>query len=132
MAIQWKDPEPKDRLLAAVIAASANLNMNEVARVFGQGATYDAVEGQLRKAKKLAKELKTEADGRSGPAKATSRASKTDNVKASPAKSAPVKGARILKPRKAAAPRTKTELLEDNMLLDTTCYGGDDDDETEV
>ena len=38
--------------------------MNEVARVFGKGATYDAVEGQLRKAKRLAAELKDEAKGR--------------------------------------------------------------------
>lgn len=55
--------------------------MKEVARFYGNGATYDAVEGQLRKAKKLAKDLQAEANGRSGPAKAASRASNTSLAK---------------------------------------------------
>lgn len=102
MAIKWKEPDAKDRLLAAVIAASSNvslepltvitlrrrltaaqLDMNEVARLFGQGATYDAVEGQLRKAKKAAAALKEEAVGRSGPATTRSRAKKTKNANGS-------------------------------------------------
>lgn len=58
--------------------------MNEVARLFGQGATYDAVEGQLRKAKKAAAALKEEAASRSGPVSTPSRAKKTKNVKNSP------------------------------------------------
>ena len=33
------------------------LSCGEIARLYGQGATYDAVEGQLRSHKKLAKEL---------------------------------------------------------------------------
>jgi hypothetical protein len=35
----------------------SQLNYNDIARLYGQGATYDAVEGQLRSHKKLAKEL---------------------------------------------------------------------------
>lgn len=61
--------------------------MNEVARLFGRGATYDAVEGQLRKAKKQARELKEEAGGRSGPAEPVSKATKIKGVSSSPAKS---------------------------------------------
>ena len=53
---------------------------------FGQGATYDAVEGQLRKPKKQAAELKEEAKGRAGPAVAPSRSKKTKNITDSPAK----------------------------------------------
>jgi len=60
--------------------------MNEVARLFGQGATYDAVEGQLRKAKKAAAALKEEAAGRSGPAVTPSRSKKTKTVNSSPVK----------------------------------------------
>ena len=35
----------------------SQLNYSDIARLYGQGATYDAVEGQLRSYKKLAKEL---------------------------------------------------------------------------
>ena len=35
----------------------SQLNYSDIARLYGQGATYDAVEGQLRSHKKLAKEL---------------------------------------------------------------------------
>lgn len=51
--------------------------MNEVARLFGQGATYDAVEGQLRKAKKQALKLTDEAAGRAGPVMVASRSKKS-------------------------------------------------------
>ncbi|KAF1933723.1 uncharacterized protein M421DRAFT_203609 [Didymella exigua CBS 183.55] len=119
MAIQWKESGAKDRLLAAVIAVSSNLDMNEVARLFGQGATYDAVEGQLRKAKKAAAALKEEATGRTGPANTPSRAKKTKNVNDSPVKTSVVKGARVSKPKKATTPNIKAELLhEDSMLFD--------------
>jgi hypothetical protein len=35
----------------------SQLNCGEIARLYGQGVTYDAIEGQLRSHKKLAKEL---------------------------------------------------------------------------
>ncbi|KAF9696417.1 hypothetical protein EKO04_005182 [Ascochyta lentis] len=112
MAIQWKEAETKDRLLAAVIAASENLKMNEVARLFGQGATYDAVEGQLRKAKKLAAELAADAAGRAGPAATPSRSKKQKTIE-SPAKT-PVKSGRVAKAKKPVDRKTriKSELLE--------------------
>jgi len=47
------------------------LNCSDIARLYGQGATYDAVEGQLRSHKKLAKELIDSAPaGIAGPTKA--------------------------------------------------------------
>lgn len=75
----------RQTLFGEVLTAS-KLDMNEVARLFGQGATYDAVEGQLRKAKKAATALKDEAAGRSGPAMTPSRSKKTKNVNDSPVK----------------------------------------------
>ena len=60
--------------------------MNEVARVFGKGANYDAVEGQLRKATRLAAEMKDEAKDRAGPTSTPSRAKKTKNAVDSPVK----------------------------------------------
>jgi hypothetical protein len=60
--------------------------MNEVARLFGQGATYDAIEGQLRKAKKAAVTLKEEAAGRAGPVVTPSRSRKIKNGTDSPIK----------------------------------------------
>ncbi|KAF1351728.1 hypothetical protein EJ07DRAFT_183613 [Lizonia empirigonia] len=110
MPIQWKLPEAKDRLLSTVTGSTSNLDMNEVARLFGQGATYDAIEGQLRKAKKLANELKQEAAGRQGPALAASRSKKT-KATASPAKTS-VKGARVTKAKKTSDPKVKKELVE--------------------
>lgn len=60
--------------------------MNEIARLFGQGATYDAVEGQLRKAKKAATALKDEAAGRSSQSMTPSRSKKPKDVSDSPVK----------------------------------------------
>ncbi|KZM28282.1 hypothetical protein ST47_g572 [Ascochyta rabiei] len=121
MAINWKESDAKDRLLAAVIAASTHLNMNEVARLFGQGATYDAVECQLRKVKKLAAKLKVEAAGRPSAAVVPSR-SKYKTIE-SPAKT-PVKTGRVAKAMKATDRKTKVklELLEDEVdaVLDST------------
>ncbi|KAJ4400320.1 hypothetical protein N0V91_008779 [Didymella pomorum] len=123
MAIQWQEPGAKDRLLAAVIAASSNLDINEVVRLFGEGATYDAVEGQLRKAKKSAAALKEEATGRSGPAMTPSRSKKTKTVNDSPVK-APVKGARVSKSKKDTTPKVKTELTQEEFMLFDTAVNG--------
>ncbi|KAF2203711.1 hypothetical protein GQ43DRAFT_347710, partial [Delitschia confertaspora ATCC 74209] len=67
MAINWQDPEVKDRLLAAIIASyPGNVNCTEVARIFGLGATYNSIENFLRKPKKLAQRLQKEAAQRAG------------------------------------------------------------------
>ncbi|KAJ8108864.1 hypothetical protein OPT61_g7872 [Boeremia exigua] len=132
MAIQWKEAAMRDRLLASVIAASSNLDMKEVARIFGIGATYDAVEGQLRKAKKLSKELTDEAKDRVSAPEAVSRAKKSKSASASPVKS-PVKGARVAKAKKTSTPRVKTELLlDDSVDFGATIKNTGSDEEMEV
>lgn len=68
--------DPTHAIVLARHTDSFQLNMREVARLFGNGATYDAVEGQLRKAKQFAKTLKDEAVGRSEPAAAFPRVKK--------------------------------------------------------
>jgi|SRR5690242_10142026 len=107
--------------------------MNEVARVYGNGATYDAVEGQLRKAKKLAKELQAEANGRSCPAKAASRASNMSLAKSCTSfllidflriltGYEAVKGARVSKTKKAATVKIKPKVLKE------TSYGTNEEE----
>lgn len=44
------------------------VNCTEVARLYGEDATYNAIEGFLRKPKKQAIQLKEEAAGRQSPA----------------------------------------------------------------
>lgn len=46
----------------------AQINCKEVARIFGEGATYNAIENFLRVPKRKAAELKAEAAGVDGPA----------------------------------------------------------------
>jgi hypothetical protein len=118
--------------------------MNEVARLFGQGATYDAVEGQLRKAKKAAAALKEEAASRSGPLSTPSRAKKTKNVKDSPLQtsllrlpqclltiSAGIKGGRVSKQKKVATSKVKTESLQEDSMLFNAAVNGTGSEETE-
>lgn len=82
--VNWKNSESNDRLFAAVIAAHPGLKVlpphsyrqtdsptNEpqldyqaMATYFGQGATYDAIEGRFRRYRKMAEDLKTEARDR--------------------------------------------------------------------
>ncbi|KAF2659024.1 hypothetical protein K491DRAFT_561455, partial [Lophiostoma macrostomum CBS 122681] len=74
MPIDWKDAEVKDRLLAAIIASfDGKINCKEVARLFGGGATYNAIENFLRAPKKKAVELKAEAGDSAAPSPAKPR-----------------------------------------------------------
>ncbi|PTU23480.1 hypothetical protein P175DRAFT_0430663 [Aspergillus ochraceoroseus IBT 24754] len=64
--VNWKASENIDRLIAVLIAAHPNfkLEYQAMATLFGQGATYDAIEGRFRKYRKMADELKAEAASR--------------------------------------------------------------------
>ncbi|PWY86889.1 hypothetical protein BO70DRAFT_360612 [Aspergillus heteromorphus CBS 117.55] len=64
--VNWKLPESTDRLFATLIAAhpSLKLDYHAMAAYFDQGATYDAIEGRLRKYRKLAEELRQNATER--------------------------------------------------------------------
>ncbi|KAL5365235.1 hypothetical protein BJX96DRAFT_179660 [Aspergillus floccosus] len=61
--VNWKTQESTDRLFASIIAAHPGLKLdyNAMAAMFGQGATYDAIEGRFRRYRKMAEELKAEA-----------------------------------------------------------------------
>ena len=63
MPINWKLPTTYQKLLAAVYAASPqNHNYASIAAIFGEGATYDSIEGRFRIIKRDAAKLKTEAE----------------------------------------------------------------------
>ncbi|PLB45244.1 hypothetical protein P170DRAFT_277704 [Aspergillus steynii IBT 23096] len=61
--VNWKNMESTDRLFGALIAAHPGIKLDYqgMATYFGQGATYDAIEGRFRRYRKMADELKTEA-----------------------------------------------------------------------
>ncbi|OJD29909.1 splicing arginine serine-rich 2 [Diplodia corticola] len=80
MPIDWKSQESYQRLLAALVAASDNaIDFKKVAYYFGQGATYDSIEGRFRIAKRMANDLKKEAEdeGRQMPTTRTKSANST-------------------------------------------------------
>ncbi|PLN78757.1 hypothetical protein BDW42DRAFT_174316 [Aspergillus taichungensis] len=64
--VNWKAPESLDRLVGALIAAHPGLKLDyqAMAVMFGQGSTYDAIEGRFRRFRKVAEELKADAAGR--------------------------------------------------------------------
>ena len=68
MAIDWNTKESYQRLLAAVYAASPqNHNYRRIASMFGQGATYDAIEGRFRKIKAEGDKLRREVENGERP-----------------------------------------------------------------
>lgn len=96
MPIDWKTQESYQRLLGALVAASDNsIDYKKVAYYFGQGATYDAIEGRFRIAKRAAADLKREAEeeGRQMPASRVRSATST--------------------PRKPKAPKPSSALAND-------------------
>ncbi|RAH67034.1 uncharacterized protein BO66DRAFT_355544 [Aspergillus aculeatinus CBS 121060] len=64
--VNWKAPESTDRLLASLIVAHPGLKLDykAMATAFGQGASYDSIEGRFRKWRKMADELRGELDSR--------------------------------------------------------------------
>ncbi|KAF2637746.1 hypothetical protein P280DRAFT_509479 [Massarina eburnea CBS 473.64] len=129
MAINWQDQEVKDRILAAIIASyDGAINCREVARIYGDGATYNAIENFLRKPKRKAAEMKAEANGREAPAPSPSR----PRAPRSPGKS--VKTGRVAKstPAKKGAggsPLKKSCVVDD---ADDDVFGGGKDGGVDV
>ncbi|KAI9856887.1 MAG: hypothetical protein M1813_008724 [Trichoglossum hirsutum] len=68
--VNWTVKESYTRLLAAIYAAhpSVRFNFNEIARFYGEGATYDAIEGRFRAIKKEATSLREVAASDPDPA----------------------------------------------------------------
>ncbi|TID16081.1 splicing arginine serine-rich 2 [Venturia nashicola] len=64
MAIDWKSPENTERLLTCVYAwlqeSNMPINHHRIAKYFGNGATYDAVQGNFRKFKQRIEDVKAE------------------------------------------------------------------------
>ncbi|KAE8381072.1 hypothetical protein BDV26DRAFT_289774 [Aspergillus bertholletiae] len=60
--VNWKNPESTDRLIASLIAANSGLKLDyhAIALLFGQGATYDSIEGRFRRYRKMADQLRDE------------------------------------------------------------------------
>ncbi|KAI9725844.1 MAG: hypothetical protein M1828_002473 [Chrysothrix sp. TS-e1954] len=71
-SIDWKSQESFSRLLAAVVASQPDMKLNykKIAEMFGNGATYDAIEGRFRIVRKDAMSLRSQADGCDIPATA--------------------------------------------------------------
>ncbi|KAF6231282.1 hypothetical protein HO173_010425 [Letharia columbiana] len=68
MPVNWKDPEAFTRLLAAMVAAQdMKLDYRKIASMYGNGATYDSIEGRFRIIKKEAVALKAEVDSGERP-----------------------------------------------------------------
>lgn len=68
MPVNWKDPDAFTRLLAAMVAAQdMKLDYRKIASMYGNGATYDSIEGRFRIIKKEAAALKAEVDNGDRP-----------------------------------------------------------------
>lgn len=68
MPVNWKDPDAFPRLLAAMVAAQdMKLDYRKIATMYGNGATYDSIEGRFRIIKKDAAALKAEVDNGDRP-----------------------------------------------------------------
>ncbi|KAL8951817.1 MAG: hypothetical protein Q9222_002233 [Ikaeria aurantiellina] len=69
MPVNWKDPKAFERLLAAMVAAQEmKLDYRKIATMYGQGATYDAIEGRFRIIKKEAAVILKEVESGARPA----------------------------------------------------------------
>ncbi|KAL8915140.1 MAG: hypothetical protein Q9172_006939 [Xanthocarpia lactea] len=69
MPVNWKDPKAFERLLAAIVAAQEmKLDYRKIASMYGEGATYDAIEGRFRIIRKEAQKLLAEIESGERPA----------------------------------------------------------------
>ncbi|KAI9755059.1 MAG: hypothetical protein M1815_005224 [Lichina confinis] len=96
--IDWNTKESYQRLLAATQAAAPqNHNYRQIATFFGQGATYDAIEGRFRKIKADAAELIEEVESGErpeAPARGTNGTPRKARARAATPTSSPAKGVR--------------------------------------
>ncbi|EKG16070.1 hypothetical protein MPH_06764 [Macrophomina phaseolina MS6] len=139
MPIDWKSQQSYQRLLAALVAASdGNVDYKKVAYFFGQGATYDSIEGRFRIAKKMATTLKAEAEeeGRALPATRSKGAITTPRKPRAKPDQQPTRSGRIQKtPSKRRStvaakikqePQTPTSLGSDDTQTSDNPQGGID------
>ncbi|MCJ1462307.1 hypothetical protein MMC07_000907 [Pseudocyphellaria aurata] len=128
MRIDWNNKDSFKRLLAAMVAAQdMKLNYSKIAMMYGQGATYDAIEGHFRKIKKDAVQLREEQDIRvagapSSPTPTPKKPRKKEKAETTPA----VLGGRVKK--SSASKRKKAIKVE---MVDGE-EDGDAEGETDV
>ncbi|KAB8342783.1 hypothetical protein FH972_022381 [Carpinus fangiana] len=109
--IDWKSPDSYTRLLAAMVAAQdMKLNYKKIADMYGEGATYDSIEGRFRIIKKEAAKLKEEIENGTRP-EAPARGKTVSPRKAHP-QSGDAKSANSTPTKKRTAAQMKKELYE--------------------
>ncbi|BCR84432.1 uncharacterized protein ACHE_11834A [Aspergillus chevalieri] len=80
--VNWRAADAKDRLFASLLASHPTLKLDyhTMTAIYGEGATYDAVEKQFRRYRKMANDLRTGAQARGvnidGPVPRTPRGSR--------------------------------------------------------
>lgn len=138
MRIDWNNKDSFKRLLAAMVAAQdMKLNYTKIATMYGQGATYDAIEGHFRKIRKEATQLREEYDARAAGAPFSStpvpevprkprakRTSKKGKAEAGPA----VLGGRV---KKNAAAAKRGKMIKEEAAEEERDAVGDTDAETD-
>ncbi|CAA9957862.1 hypothetical protein PTMSG1_01441 [Pyrenophora teres f. maculata] len=108
MVIQWNNTQVVERLFIAMLASVNNkINISEVAHIYGEPMTYNALETRLRKWKQEATVMKTAAAGREIVSKSPSK-SKTKKGNTSPSKNG-VKSGRVSKSRNKTTTPTKVK-----------------------
>ncbi|KAI4121021.1 MAG: hypothetical protein LQ338_006608 [Usnochroma carphineum] len=84
MPVNWKDSKAFERLLAAMVAAQdMKLDYRKIATMYGEGATYDAIEGRFRIIKRQAAKLVAEIESGARPPAPSRGASSSKNTTSS-------------------------------------------------
>lgn len=77
ISFTYHPPHPNQTNTPLIPTSNPQINCAEVARLFGQEASYDAIEGFLRKPKKVAAQLIEEAEGKPCPMKSPRKAKRS-------------------------------------------------------
>ncbi|MCJ1353833.1 MAG: hypothetical protein MMC33_003820 [Icmadophila ericetorum] len=133
MHVDWRKPGAHIRLLVAYLAANSGqrIDYQKIATYYGEGATYDAVEGQFRKLRKEAKEMIYEIDSgvrppapirgtpnkrRGGMRRGTSADTDLDDDQPATPPPSP-------SPKKTKKPRTPRKKKDESPFVDRTVSG---------
>ncbi|KAA8625971.1 hypothetical protein A1F94_001026 [Pyrenophora tritici-repentis] len=137
MVIQWNNAQITERLFIAMLASVDNkINISEVARLYGEDMTYNALENRLRAWKKEATAMKAAASGREIAVKSPSK-SRAKKGEANPTKKGEyhcVQTSRVTKARSKTNTPTKVKavpiiIVDDEDELEEYAEVGDDDEE---
>lgn len=105
MPVNWKDPKAFERLLAAMVAAQEmKLDYRKIATMYGEGATYDAIEGRFRIIKREAAKLLAEVESGARPAALPRGSSNTAKAPVTKSEDGGVDA--LATPKKARKPRS--------------------------